>query len=200
MVTEIKDIYQELQEVRYELSRANLNKSGHNKHLGFDYFELADFLPTATKLLNNHKITPVFRIDIEDNGIEYAYLTMIKGNEQVMFKTPTANPQSSNNPIQMLGSKITYMRRYLYLIALDIIENDSVDPAIERNEKNDSDTVVCTPGQVATIKANGKLIAKELADLGIKTVNDMQSLSKLKASELVGLIKERKASEESKVS
>ena len=184
-----KDIYKELQEVRFELSQKKLKKSGKNKHLNFDYFGLGDFLPTATKLLNNHGITPIFRIEIDNTGVEYAYLTMVKGNEQIMFRTPTANPQASNNPIQMLGSKITYMRRYLYLIALDIIENDSVDPSIgETQNKADE---LCTPGQIATIKANGKLIANELKELEIKTTNDIQSLTKAKASELVKLIKER---------
>ncbi len=186
---ENKDIYQELQEVRDELSKCSLKKSGTNKHLGFSYFELADFLPKATELLNNHHLTPIFRIEIDDTGMEYAYLTLVKGNEQIIFKTPTANPQASNNPIQMLGSKITYMRRYLYLIALDIIENDSVDPAITKEDKVADE--VCTPGQVACIKANGKIIAQELADLGVKTTNDIQTLTKAKASELVGLIKER---------
>lgn len=188
-----KDIYKELQEVRFELSQTPLKKSGKNKHLNFDYFELGDFLPTATKLLNNHGITPIFRIEIDNTGVEYAYLTMIKGNEQIMFRTPTANPQASNNPIQMLGSKITYMRRYLYLIALDIIENDSVDPSLgETKEKDDE---LCTPGQIATIKANGKLISNELKELEIKTTNDIQSLTKARAIELVKLIRERQANE-----
>lgn len=186
-----KDIYQELQEVRYELSKKPLTKTGKNKHLGFDYFELADFLPTAIELLNQHGLTPIFRIEIDDTNLEYAYLTFIKGNEQIVFKTPTANPVATNNPIQMLGSKITYLRRYLYLIALDINENDSVDPDIDSSQKENVEAKA-TPGQIATIKANGSLIANELQELGVKTVNDIQTLTKSQASDLVGKIKERK--------
>lgn len=188
-----KDIYQELQEVRYELSKANLKKTGKNKFAGFEYFELGDFLPKATELFKNHGLTPIFRIEIDELATEYAYLTIIKGHEQVMFKAPTANPRSnekSPNPIQELGSKITYMRRYLYLMALDIIENDEVDATIGQAQK-DNTTEMCTPGQIATIKANGKLIADKLQELEIKTTNDIQSLSKSKASELISLIKER---------
>ena len=193
----IKDIYQELQKVRFELSKASLKKTGKNKYAGFEYFELADFLPKATELFMTHGLTPIFRIEFDSLGVEYAYLTIIKGNEQVMFKAPTANPRSSEktpNPIQELGSKITYMRRYLYLMALDIVENDQVDATIGQEKETNSES--CTPGQIATIKANGKLIASELEQLGIKTPNDIQTLSKVKASELISLIKERQTNEQ----
>ena len=134
---ENKDIYQELQAVRSELSKAGLTKSGKNKFAGFDYFELADFLPKATELFLNHGLTPIFRMEFDEVGIEYAYLTIIKGNEQVTFKTPTANPRPDKtpNPIQELGSKITYMRRYLYLIALDIVESEALFTMLKKTDK-----------------------------------------------------------------
>ena len=44
---QIKTAYQELQEVRFELSKASLKKTGKNNYQGFEYFELKDFLPTA---------------------------------------------------------------------------------------------------------------------------------------------------------
>lgn len=188
-----KDIYQELQEVRFELSTAQLKKTGKNKFAGFEYFELGDFLPKATELFMKHNLCPVFRMEIDDAGIEYAYLTIIKGPEQVMFKAPTANPRSnekSPNPIQELGSKVTYMRRYMYLMALDIVENDVVDATIgQETSKGNLDGIA--PGQVAVIQANGKLIGDKLQELGIKTTNDIKKLSKEQANQLLSLIKER---------
>lgn len=187
-----KDIYQELQQVRYELSKMKLKKTGHNAFSGFDYFELSDFLPQATELFLKHNLTPIFRIEIDNMAVEYAYLTIVRGNEQIIFKKPTAEPRKTekSNPIQDLGSKSTYLRRYLYLECLDIVENDAVDATIGK-EPNVKGEELCTPGQIATIKANGKLIANELKELEIKTTNDIQSLTKAKASELVKLIKER---------
>jgi hypothetical protein len=35
--------------------------------------------------------------------------------------------KQATNEMQALGSSITYMRRYLYMIALDICESDSID-------------------------------------------------------------------------
>ena len=179
-----RDIYQELQAVRSELSHMKLKKSGKNKFAGFDYFELGDFLPQATYLFLNHGLTPIFRMEIVD-GQEYAFLTFIKGNEQVTFKTPTANPRPDKtpNPIQELGSKITYMRRYLYLVALDIIENDSVDAVIGK-EKADTPT----NGQIAEIISHSSFLKVELEKRGIKTPNDLKKISKKDAEELLAMI------------
>lgn len=120
-----KSIYELLQEARLELSNTNLTKSGHNGFQKFDYFELKDFLPTATKIFKEKGLCPLFNIEYIGD-VEYAILTFVKGVEKISFKTPTAEPNGSV-PIQNLGAKITYLRRYLYLIALDIVENDAVD-------------------------------------------------------------------------
>ena len=37
------------------------------------------------------------------------------------------------NEMQALGSEITYARRYLYQLVLDIVENDSIEPTIGAN-------------------------------------------------------------------
>ena len=178
-ITIEKNVYELLQEVRYELTKVEINKSGFNKHLNFNYFELKDFLPTATKLFAERNLTPVFNIEVDNNGIEYAYLEIIKGAEKIMFKVPTANAQN-NNPIQGLGSKITYLRRYLYLIALDLVENDIVD-AENPDEKK---VKFASKVQVDKILTNGKLIGDTLKELGVKTKNDVESLTMDKASEL----------------
>lgn len=188
---QIKTAYQELQEVRFELSKASLKKTGKNNYQDFEYFELKDFLPTATDLFKKHDLTPVFNVELSPEGIEYAILDVFyKGSEKITFKAPTARP-NNNNPIQGLGAMITYMRRYLYLMALDIVENDIVDSQ-DQNEVKKNAVKYATDSQVEKIIANGKLIASELNELNIKTKNDCKTLSIEKASELCKLIEERK--------
>ena len=188
---QIKTAYQELQEVRFELSKASLKKTGKNNYHGFEYFELKDFLPTATDLFKKHDLTPVFNVELSPEGVEYAILDVFyKGSEKITFKAPTARP-NNNNPIQDLGAMITYMRRYLYLMALDIVENDIVDSQ-DQNEVKKNAIKYATDFQVEKIIANGKLIASELNELNIKTKNDCKTLSIEKASELCKLIEERK--------
>ena len=123
-----KTITELLQEVRNELYKSSLTKKGMNKHLGFKYFELEDFVPLATKLFNERGMCPVFNIKFID-GIEYAVMTLYHGAEQLQFTLPTAEAINSNNPIQNLGSKASYMRRYLYLSVLDLCEHDEIDAA-----------------------------------------------------------------------
>lgn len=180
-----KNLHELLQEVRYEISKTEMKKSGHNAHLKFDYFELKDFVPIATKLFNDRGITPLFNITIS-NGIEYAVLDLYHKGETITFSVPTAEP-SGNNPIQNLGAKITYMRRYLYQLCLDLVENDIVDA----QDKTEPVTKFATKFQVNKILENGKVIADLLSELNIKTKNDLQALTMEKASELCKAIEER---------
>lgn len=188
---ENKNIYQSLQALRNDKRLKGLKKGGKNAHLNFEYYELDDFLPIATNLFAEYGFCPVFRIETDANGFEYAYLTLIKDNEQIIFKVPTANP-SGNNPIQQLGSKITYMRRYLYILALDLSEQDSVDNNIGDKAKEKGNLKYATPGQIAIISANNKLITNELKELNIQNQNDLKEITSDKAKELENLINERK--------
>lgn len=186
------NIYDLLQKVRVELQNANLSKSGKNKFQNFDYFELKDFVPTSTKLFAKYNLTPIFNIEVGQDGVEYAVLDIIKGdsaNEKIRFKTPTAEP-SGNNPIQQLGAKITYLRRYLYLIALDIVENDLVDGA-DQNETKKSAVKYATPFQVEKIFENGKLIKDLLEANNVKSKNDIKGLTLEKASEICTELEKR---------
>lgn len=188
---QIKTAYQELQEVRSELSKASLKKTGKNNFQGFEYFELKDFLPTATELFKKHDLTPVFNIELSPEGVEYAILDIFyKGSEKITFKAPTARP-NGKNPIQDLGAMITYMKRYVYIMALEIAENDIVDGQ-DQNEVKKTSIKYATDFQVEKIIANGKLISKELEELNIKTKNSCKTLPIEKASDLCKLIDERK--------
>jgi len=125
-------IYECLQDVRNELAKTPLRKSGFNKHLNFNYFELADFVPTATKLFAERGLCPIFSITYDSSGVEVAVLKFIKGAESITFTAPTSEPTNMQG-IQALGAKITYMRRYMYMIALDLTENDIVDATLDKN-------------------------------------------------------------------
>lgn len=168
-----KTIYELLQEVRLELSNTKLEKTGYNKHLNFKYFELGDFVPTATKLFTEKGLCPIFNIVYDSNGIEIAVLKIVKGSETIQFSTPTDTP-SNMSGIQALGAKITYLRRYLYLIALDIVENDVVDASITEN-KPSVEEKKATDKQVEMIKGlyDDENIAKILEYYNIEKLEDL---------------------------
>lgn len=116
--------------IRCELQKKNLKKSGHNKFAGFDYFELADFLPTLNELMMAEGVNDIF--GIEDGE---AVLVLVKDKECNTYKIPFtqfATPlnksgQPSMQDIQYLGALNTYYKRYLYLNAFGITDGDIID-------------------------------------------------------------------------
>ena len=184
-----KSLTADLQEVRAKISEMEIKKSGYNGYGKFNYFELKDFLPQATKLFSEKGICPIFQIAIGSNGVEYAILTLNRGPETIEFKVPTAESNNSSNPIQNLGSKITYLRRYLYMICLDLVENDLVD-AVSGSEK-EKKVNFATKFQVDKLYQNREKMVDKFKELNIKTMNDLKGLTVETASELLTVLEER---------
>ena len=182
------NIYQKLQHVRVAVQKKGLKKSGVNQR--FNYFELNDFLPTANEEFEKVGLCPVFNISKGINDIETATLIIIESeHNSIEFKTPTAQAvlNGSKNPIQELGAKHTYLKRYLYMNALEIAENDIVDAQEIEEEK-------ATPKQVEILRKNyqGDNLQKLLDYNKLEKLEDMP---KTKASELIGKIMEKQKNE-----
>jgi|688.fasta_scaffold127181_6 hypothetical protein len=137
-------VFKKLQQARVALLDANLKKSGKNKFAGFEYFELGDFMPTINKIF----------LDIGLCGVvhftnDYAILTIYDADSEaaecIDFRSPmvfASNPKGQ--AIQDLGSTHTYLRRYLWLLAMDIVESDTVD-ALPQKDAPKVDTPKPTP-------------------------------------------------------
>ena len=90
MKEENKNLNESIISIRVKLQNAKLKKSGKNKFAGFDYFELADFLPKLNELMLEEGVND--RFYIKD---DYATLELQKGEEIntytmpfVLFETP----------------------------------------------------------------------------------------------------------------
>ena len=130
-----KNIYEKLQQARVKLQDLNLKKSGHNKFANFNYYELSDFLPQINKIFYEIKLFSKF-----DLLAEKATLTIIDIEEgsQIIFESDKTEAILKGTAIQQLGATHTYLKRYLYLNALEIVENDFVDASIGKDEKETS--------------------------------------------------------------
>lgn len=144
-----KNIYQKIQEVRVQLQNMNLKKSGKNTYSNFAYYELGDFLPQLNNLMLSNDIMTAFSI-VKTSEVEEAVLEVFnssKPEEMVDFRLPTAEVEIGKKkdgtggaePIQNLGGKATYMRRYMMMIAFEIIESDYVDKNPITEEISDKD-------------------------------------------------------------
>lgn len=126
-----KNVYQKLQECRVELQQMNLKKTGKNSFAGYVYFELADFLPVVNEMFLRKGLTSIFNIDTEEASLT---IIDIATSQQVRFTSPIADATIKGaNPVQCLGGTHTYLKRYLYFNALEIVENDLFDNVQGKN-------------------------------------------------------------------
>ena len=117
-------VYKKLQKARVLLNASSIKKSGKNKFAGYDYFELGDFIPTVNEIFDSVGLCGVV------NFGEQATLTIYDtdGDGQVTFSSPLVFAENAKGQaIQSLGSTHTYFRRYLWLLALELTEHDSID-------------------------------------------------------------------------
>ena len=118
-------VYKKLQEARALLHKTPLNKSGKNKFAGFNYFELGDFIPQVTEIFNRIGLCGVVSFTVDT-----AYLTVheTEGDGMITFTSPLVYAENAKGQaIQSLGSTHTYFRRYLWLLCMDVLENDHID-------------------------------------------------------------------------
>lgn len=122
----MSNIYSKIMKVRHELSKMNLKKTGQNKFAGFSYFELSDFLPQATELMEKHGICP-YIVFTNDQAI-MTVVNCEKPEEQIQLISPIRELSlKGTNEIQNLGGIQTYLTRYLYVQLLAITESDLFD-------------------------------------------------------------------------
>ena len=129
-----------------QLSQKSIKKSGKNSFQNYEYFELGDFLNPLNELMNTNGVMTQFVL--QDKRAVLHVINSDKPEEKVTFYTPTAVAEGKGtNAIQQLGSQITYLRRYLFMIAFEIAESDSVDNQEPDNNRNTPTTPYYVPGQ-----------------------------------------------------
>lgn len=136
MATEKKpmNILQKLAQARLQFLNEHVKKSGKNIKLEFTYFELKDIVPSATRIFADLGIASMVSFDNEaarmalfnaDNPDENSVVFEIPYKEAPVIVSNAG--KEVTNPLQALGATITYLRRYLYMLALDIVEDDETD-------------------------------------------------------------------------
>ena len=130
-----KNVYQKLLEARILFMEEDVKKSGKNMKMSYKYFELQDIVPVATPIFQKVGLLPV--VNFTNTDATMMLVDVDNPGDYILFNSPMRDiePIISNktggevtNAIQRLGSVETYQRRYLYMIALDIVESDSIEP------------------------------------------------------------------------
>lgn len=128
-----RNIYEKIQAVKVGLLEANLKKTGKNAYAGYDYYELADILPSIVKLCGEQKLFT--KVTFNEDVAILQIINTEKPEETVVYDSPMRSLELKGcNALQTLGGVQTYQRRYLYQAAFDITENDMFD-AVKENEE-----------------------------------------------------------------
>ncbi len=131
------NVWSKLLAVRNEFYAAGAKKTGKNLHAEFMYFELSDIVPVAAPIFAKYNLLlmPTF----ENGNAEAVVINTEKPDERINFSIPLqfiAEPGKFRmNEVQGVGAAVTYYRRYLYMIVLDLVEADSFD-----GESNNTET------------------------------------------------------------
>ena len=112
------NVRQKLAKARLQFLNQKVKKSGKNMHLEFKYFELEDIVPPAIRIFARVGLTTDIDFTDENGAVMRVYNTDNSEEAPIEFRVPyrEVKPIVSNagkevtNPMQALGSSITYLR------------------------------------------------------------------------------------------
>lgn len=174
------NVYQKLNKVRAAILDGSMKQSGKNSSIQYEYFELSDFVPRVTALFNEYGL-----ISVVNFTEEMAVLTVINTDnpeDRVSFTSPMRYPAENRaiNPVQSLGASHTYLRRYLYYLALDLCVVDEIEPTTVPNTEKAS---------VITASPKAPLTASERVETAKEIVGANEPASELQIKGLKNLMK-----------
>lgn len=171
-------VYEKLAKARVDLQSQKLDKSGHNKFAGYKYFELGDFIPTIQKLFAEYKL-----LGFVSFGAEKATLTITdwEDGSNIIIESPMSTAALKGcHEVQNLGAVQTYIRRYLWVSALEIVEHDALDATTGNNNvqklepktgksPNDGALDEMSPEEIKFLRDMAEEIIEDMKDEKVET-------------------------------
>jgi hypothetical protein len=134
------NVYQKLNVARKKFHSIELKKSGHNKFAGYKYFELGDFIIPALEIFKEVGLTGI--ISFSKETADLRIVNNEKPEEVIVIESPMSSAALKGcHEVQNLGAVQTYLRRYLWVAALEIVEHDALDSS------KPVEKVIITPSQ-----------------------------------------------------
>lgn len=115
----VNSVMKKLQKSRVDWQSKPRKKSGFNKFQNFKYFVLKDILPTVNEIFNKNGLYSQYNLTKD-----YAELIITDSStgDYLTYRIPV---QKLDNPtMQNIGAINTYSKRYLYMNALEIEEDE----------------------------------------------------------------------------
>jgi len=127
------NVYQKLNLAREKFHASEIKKSGRNNFAGYNYFELGDFVVPALQIFKEVGLTSVIRFEADIATMEI--VNNEKPEDRIYILSPMSEASLKGcHPVQNLGAVQTYIRRYLWVAALEIVEHDALDATTGSSE------------------------------------------------------------------
>lgn len=118
-------VYTKLNKARMALSKRKLEKTGHNKFAGYNYFELGDFLIPTQEIFDEVGLCGVVSFTAD---LATLTITDTEDGSQIVLTSPMGSAALKGcHEVQNIGAVETYQRRYLWVSAMEIVEHDALD-------------------------------------------------------------------------
>lgn len=176
-------VYKKLMQARVRLQQTKLSKSGENKFAKYKYFELADFLPTAQAIFAELGLCGIVSYRHETATLS---IRDTDGDGEIIITSPMSTAALKGcHEVQNLGAVQTYLRRYLWVTALEIVEHDALDSAppkdaAPKHRAIPEDAMASLPEGVQEVLRD---LAMEVVDL-VRNGQPSQAADRLKAEGL----------------
>jgi len=145
-------VHKKLMEARIRLQNTKLTKSGHNKFAGYKYFELGDFLPAIQTIFADLGLCGVVSY-----GTDVATLCIhdVETEKEMVLTSPMSSAALKGcHEVQNLGAVQTYIRRYLWVTAMEIVEHDALDATTGAAEPENPKKPITKPVEAARPTTN----------------------------------------------
>lgn len=120
------NVYQKLAEARVQYQAGNPKMSGENTFAKYKYFELADITPLINTI--GKDIGFVCEVSFTETLGTLLFRDTDKPEDFITFTSPMSTASLKGcHEVQNLGAVETYIKRYLYQNAFEIVEADALN-------------------------------------------------------------------------
>lgn len=140
-------VYTKLNEARTAFHKLQLKKTGLNKFAGYSYFELGDFLIPALDVMKDAGLCAYISFGTDIATMKIVDIATSGGNpETITITSPMSSAALKGcHDVQNLGAVQTYLRRYLWVAALEIVEHDALDSSEPLTKKTPTTIIPASP-------------------------------------------------------
>lgn len=120
------NVYEKLATARVEFQNRKPKMSGKNTFAGYSYFELSDILPVINQIGKEIGFVTVVSFTKEIGSL--LFIDSEKPADAIDFQSPMSTASLKGcHEVQNLGAVETYVKRYLYQNAFEIVESDALN-------------------------------------------------------------------------